>query len=69
MMFIIRKERITFWVLVEGMRGLLFAASPIALQSQFNLLPNEPIPMYGHSWPSMPDCSIKIGDQQSEKTR
>jgi len=69
MMCIISKERIAFCGQVEGMRGVVFAASPIALQSRCKLVPSEPIPMYGHSWPSPPECSFKIGDRQSEKKR
>jgi hypothetical protein len=37
------------------------------LQSQSKRVPNEPIPTYGHRWPSTPECSFKIGDRQSEK--
>ena len=36
---------------VEGTRGEISAASPIALQSRCWRVPNEPIPTYGHSWP------------------
>jgi hypothetical protein len=67
MMYIISKERIAFCVLVEATRGVVFAASHIAVQSQCKRVPNEPIPTYGHNWPSMPECSFKIGDRQSEK--
>ena len=35
---------------VEGTRGEIVAASPIALQSRCQRVPNEPIPTYGHSW-------------------
>jgi len=69
MMCIISKERIAFCAQVEGTRGVVFAASPIALQSRCKRVPNEHIPMYGHSWPSTPECSCKIGDRQSEKKR
>jgi len=69
MMCIISKERIAFCAQVEGTRGVVFAASPIALQSRCKRVPNEPIPTYGHSWPSPPECSFKIGDRQSEKKR
>jgi hypothetical protein len=34
MMYIISKQRITLCAQVEGMRGEIFAASPIALQSR-----------------------------------
>jgi len=34
---------------VEGTRGEIFAASPMALQSRCKRVPNEPIPTYGHS--------------------
>jgi hypothetical protein len=68
-MCIISKERIAFNRKVEGMCRLVFAASPIALQSRCKRMPNERIPMYGHSWPSTPDCSFKIGDRQSENKR
>jgi len=51
------------------MRGVVFTASPITLQSRCKRVPNEPIHTYGHSWPSTPECSFKIGDQQSEKKR
>jgi len=36
---------------VEGTRGEIFTVAPIELQSQCKRVPNEPIPMYGHSWP------------------
>jgi hypothetical protein len=67
MMCIISKERIAFCGEVEGMCGLVFAASPIAFHSRCKRVPNEPIPTYGHNWPSTPECSFKIGDRQSEK--
>jgi len=67
MMCIISKKRIAFCAQVEGTRGEVFAASPIALQSRCKRVANEPIPTYGHSWPSTPECSFKIGDRQSEK--
>jgi len=67
MMCIISKERIAFCAQVEGTLGVVFAASPIALQSRWKRVPNEPIPTYGHSWPSPPECLFKIGDRQSEK--
>ena len=54
---------------VEGTRADVFAVSPIALQSRCKRMPNEPIPTYGHSWPSPPECSSEIGDRQSEKKR
>jgi len=44
---------------VEGTRGEIFAASPIALQSQGKRVPNEPIPTYGHSWPQLQSVSLK----------
>jgi hypothetical protein len=64
-MCIISTERIAFCAQVEGTRGVVFAASPIALQSRCKRVPNEPIPMYGHIWPSPPECSFQIGDRQS----
>jgi len=69
MMCIISKERIAFCPQEEGTRGVVFAASPITLQSRCKRVPNEPIPAYGHSWPSPPECSFKIGHRQSEKKR
>jgi hypothetical protein len=39
------------------------------LQSQCKRVPNEPIPTYDHSWASMPDCSFRIGERQSEYTQ
>ena len=69
MMCIISKERIAFCTLVEGTHGVVFAASPIALQFRCKRVPNEPIPRYGYSWLSTPECSFKIGDRQSEKKR
>jgi len=48
------------------MRGEVFAASPIALHFQCKRIPFEPIPTYGHSWPSKPESSFEIGDRQSE---
>ena len=67
MMCIISKEWIAFCTQVEGSWGEVLAASPIALQFRWKLVPNEPIPTYGHSSPSTPECSFQIGDQQSEK--
>jgi hypothetical protein len=43
--------------------------SPIALPSRCKCVPNGPIPTYGHSLPSMPERSFKIGNQHSEKKR
>jgi len=63
----ISEERIAFCVQVDGTRGEVFAASPIALQSQCKRVPNEPIPTYGHSWPSLAECLFTIGDRKSEK--
>jgi len=65
-MCIIIKERITFGAQVEGTQGEVFAASPIAVQSQCKRVPNEPIPTYGHSWPSTPECSSK---EETDKVR
>ena len=67
MMCIISKERIAFCAQVEGTRGAVFTVSPIALQFRCKHVPNEPIPMYGQTWLSTPECSFKIGDRQSEK--
>ena len=60
MMCIISEERIAFCAQVEETRGEVFAVSPIALQFRCKRVPNEPIPTYGHSWPSTQDCSFKI---------
>jgi len=38
---------------VERTRGEIFAVSPIEFQSRCRRVPNEPIPMYGHSWPQL----------------
>jgi hypothetical protein len=46
-------------VQVEGTRGEIFAASPIALQSRCKRVPNEPIPMYVHSWPQRQSVRLK----------
>jgi len=67
MMCIISKKRTGFCALWEGTRGVVFTASLIALQSRCKLVPNELIPMYGHNWPSTPECSLRIGDRQSKK--
>jgi hypothetical protein len=69
MMCLISKKRIAFCAQVEGTHGEVFAASPIALQSWCKRVPTAPIPMYGHSWPSTPEYSFKIGDRQSVKKR
>jgi len=67
MMCIISKKRIAICEQVGGMRGEVFAASPMALQSWCKCMPNEPSPTYGHSWPSMPECLFEIVDWQSKK--
>jgi hypothetical protein len=41
LMYIIGKVRIEFYTQVEGMQGEIFAASPIALQSQCKRVSNE----------------------------
>ena len=69
MMCIISDERIVFCGLVKGTLVVVFAESPITLQSRCKRVPNEPIPTHGYSWPSTPECSFKIGDRQSEKKR
>jgi hypothetical protein len=46
MMCIMSKERIAFCALLQGTRGVVFAASPIALQSGCKREPNETIPTY-----------------------
>jgi hypothetical protein len=69
MMCIFSKQWIAFCTQVEGTRGEVFEVSPIALQSRYKCVPNGPIATYGHSWPSTPECSFKIGDQHSEKKR
>jgi hypothetical protein len=67
MMCLIVKERIALGTQVEGTRGEVFAASPIAFQSRCKRVPNEPIPTDGPSWPSTPECSLKIWHRQSEE--
>ena len=47
----ISQERMAFWVQEKEMRGEIFAASLIALQSRCKHVPTEPIQMYGYSWP------------------
>jgi len=42
------------------MRGEIFAASPIVLQSRCQRVPNEPIPTYGHSWPQHQIVCLKL---------
>jgi len=69
MMCIISKEWIAFCAQVEGTPGEVFEVSPTALQPRCQHVPDEPIPMYGHCWPSTPECSFKIGHRQSEKKR
>jgi hypothetical protein len=51
MMCIISKERMSFCAQVEGTQGEIFAMSPIALHFLCQRVPNEHIPMYGHSRP------------------
>jgi len=51
MMCIISKEKIEFCVEVEETWGDIFAASPIALQSRCQRVPNAPITSYGQNWP------------------
>jgi hypothetical protein len=63
---IISKERIAYCAQVEGTRGEIFAASPIALQSRCKRVPNEPIPMYGHSWPQRQSDRLK---QETDRMR
>jgi len=48
---IISKVRIPFCAQVEGNRGDIISTSPMTLQSQYQPVPNESIPTYGHSWP------------------
>ena len=67
MMCMISKERIAFCARVERTQGEVFTASPIALQSLCKRVPNEPIPLCCRRWTWMPECSFKIGEQQSEK--
>jgi len=69
MMCINSKESIEYCAQVEGTRGEVFAVSPIALQSRWKRVPNERILMYGHIWPSTPECSFKIGDRHCENRR
>jgi len=68
-MCIISQERIAFWALVEGTRGEIFAASPIALQSRRKGVPNEPIPMYGHSWPQHKSDGLKWETDRTRRNR
>ena len=58
-MCVISKERIVFCTQVEGMRGEIFAASPIALYSQCKGVPNGPIPTYGDIWPQLQIAHLK----------
>ena len=44
---------------VEANRGQIFAASPIALQSRFKRVPNEPILTYGHCCPQRQSVCLK----------
>ena len=44
---------------VEGTRGDISAASPIAWQSRCKRVPNEPIPTYGHSWPQCQSVCVE----------
>jgi len=44
---------------VEGTRGEIFAASPIAMQSRCKHVPNEPIQTYSHSWPQCQSVCVK----------
>jgi hypothetical protein len=69
MMCIISKERIAFCAQVEGTRGEIFATSPIALQSRCMRVPNEPIPMYGHSWPQRQSVCLKFETDRASRTR
>jgi len=43
MMCMIGKQRIEFCTKVEGTQGVIFATTPIALQSRCKGMPNEPI--------------------------
>jgi len=67
MMCIISTGRIAFCRQVEGMQGEIFAASPIASQSRCNRVPNEPIPMYGHSWPQCQSDRLKLETDRTRK--
>jgi len=60
-MCVISKERIAFCAQVEGMRGEIFAASPIALHSQCKGVPNGPIPTYGDIWPQLQIAYLEQG--------
>jgi hypothetical protein len=48
---IISWKRIALYAEVEATRGQILAASAIAVQSRCQLISNEPIPIYGQSWP------------------
>ena len=67
MMCIISKERMAFCAQVDGMRGEIFAASPIALQSQCKRGPNKPIPTYGHSWPQHQNVRLKLETDRARR--
>jgi hypothetical protein len=67
-MCIISKERIAFCQQVEGTRGEIVATSPIALQSRCMRVPNEPIPMYGHSWPQRQSLYLKEETDRARRT-
>jgi len=51
---------------VEGTRGEIFTESLIAFQSRCKRVPNEPIPMYGHSWPQRQSVCLK---QETDRAR
>jgi len=68
MMCIISKERIAYCAQVEGMRGEIFAMSPIALQSRCMHVPTEPIPTYGHSWPQRQSVCLKQVTDRARRT-
>jgi len=63
------KERITCCADVEGTQREVLVASLNAVQSRCKSVPNEPSARWGHSWPSTPECSLKIRDWQREKKR
>jgi len=52
---------------IEGTRGQIFAASPVALQSRSKRVPNEPIPTYGHSWPQRQSVCLKYETDRARR--
>ena len=61
------KERIAVCAEVEGTRGEVFAVLPIALQSQYQRVPNEPIPTYGNRWPQRQSVRLKLETERARR--